>query len=245
MPARRDHPPLAFPHGDHVAVPNAGEFTRRPQAQKFRPALGFHEPGRIIVRRAVSFHEGGKMLVRSFLALMPHFPAAEPFGQRQANRAFHFLHQISGEAVMIEMRMREGQVLQRAGTQQPPPQLVPDLEGVVGVHAAVDQRPSRPVVEQPAIDVIGRRRHREPHPEQSRQDISQFAVGRRTRDREFQIIGHLFAHPRPRPIPQDLKPAPRPERRGELTRFGRVINAAGMVMLPGQGRTAGIFRSSP
>ena len=134
------------------------------------------------------------MLVRPFLALMPHLPAAEPFGQRQANRAFHFLHQISGEAEMIEMRMREGEVLQRAGAQQPPPQLVPDLEGVVGVQAAVDQRPSRPVVEQPAIDVIGRRRHREPHPEQSRQDIGQFAVGRRTLDREFQIIGH-YSHP--------------------------------------------------
>ena len=190
MPACRDHPPLALPHGDHIAVPDADEFARRPQAQIFRPALGFHDPGRIIVRRAVSFHEGGKLLVRPLLALMPHLPAAEPFGQRQANRAFHFLHQISGEAEMIEMRMREGEVLQRTGAQQPPPKLVPDLESVVGVHAAVDQRPSRTVVEQPAIDVIGRRRHRQPHPEQSRQDVRQFAIGRRTLDREFQIVGH-------------------------------------------------------
>ena len=119
MPARRDHPPLALAHGDHVAVPNAGEFARRPQAQKFRLALRFHDPGGIIVRRAVSLHEGGKMLVRSFLALMPHLPAAEPFGQRHANRAFHFLHQVSGEAEMIDMRMREGEVLQRAARSSP------------------------------------------------------------------------------------------------------------------------------
>ena len=61
------------------------------------------------------------MLVRSFLALMPHLPAAEPFGERHANSAFHFLHEVSGEAEMIEMRMREGEVLQRTGPQQPPP----------------------------------------------------------------------------------------------------------------------------
>ena len=40
MPARRDHPPLALPHGDHVAVPNASEFTRRPQAQNISTGAG-------------------------------------------------------------------------------------------------------------------------------------------------------------------------------------------------------------
>ena len=92
---------------------------------------------------------------------------------------------------MVEMRMREGNVLQGTAAQQSAPQLVPELERVVGVEAAVDHRPPRTVVEQPAIDVIGRRRHRQPHPEQSRQDIRQFAIGRRPLDREFQIIGHL------------------------------------------------------
>ena len=130
---------------------------------------------------------------------------------------------------MIDMRMGEGEVLQRAGAQQPPPQLVPDLESVVGVHAAVDQRPSRPVVEQPAIDVIGRRRHRQPHPEQSRQDIRQFAIGRRTLDREFQIIGHFPPPANPARFQAGLGLSV-----GELTRFGRVINAAGILCLPGR-----------
>ncbi len=193
MPACRDHPPLALPHGDHIAVPDANEFARRPQAEIFRPALGCHDPGGVIVRSAISLHEGGKLLVRTFLALMPHLPAVEPFGQRQAHRAFHFLHQISGEAEVIEMRMREGEVLQRTAAQQPAPKPVPDLERIVGVQAAIDQRPSRAVVEQPAIDVIGGRRHRQPHPEQSGQDVRQFAIGRRALDREFQIIGHSFS----------------------------------------------------
>jgi len=51
--------------------------------------------------------------------------------------------------------MRQGEILQRTATQQAAPELVPDLENVVGVKAAVDQGPSRPVVEQPAIDVMG------------------------------------------------------------------------------------------
>ncbi len=190
MPACRDHPPLALPHGDDIAVPDADEFARRPQAEIFRLALGFDDFRGVIVGGAVSLHEDGKLLVRSLLALMPHLPAVEPFGQRQPHRAFRFLHQIAGEAVVIEMRMGEGQVLQGTGAQQPSPELVPDLENIVGVHAAIDQRPSRAVVEQPAIDVIGHRRHRQPHPEQSGQDVRQFAIGRRTLDGELQIIGH-------------------------------------------------------
>ena len=155
MAACRDHPPLPLPHGDDVAVPDADEFARRPQAEIFRLALGFDDVRGVIVGCAISLHEDGKLLVRSLLALMPHLPAVEPFGQRQPHRAFRFLHQIAGKAEVIEMRMGEGEVLQGTGAQQPAPKLVPDLENVVGVHAAIDQRPSRAVVEQPAIDVIG------------------------------------------------------------------------------------------
>ncbi len=156
-------------------------------------ALGLGDLCSIVVRGAIPLQEGGKMLVRPFLALVPHLPAAEPFGQRHANAALHFLHEEAGEAEMIGMRMREGEVLQRAGPQQPPPQLVPQFKTVVGVEAAVDHGPSRAVVEQPAIDVIGCIRHREPHPEQPRQHIGQFAIGRRALHREFQIVGHLIA----------------------------------------------------
>ena len=98
MPACRDDAPFALAHGDHIAVANAREFARRPPAEIFLMALGFHDLGRIIVRRAVSFQEGGKLLVRSVLALMPHLPAAEPFGERHANAALGFLDEECGEA---------------------------------------------------------------------------------------------------------------------------------------------------
>ena len=75
MAARRDHPPLALAHGDQIAVPDANEFARRPQAEKFRPALGSHDLGGIVVGGAVALHEGGEMLVRPLLALVPHLPA--------------------------------------------------------------------------------------------------------------------------------------------------------------------------
>jgi hypothetical protein len=195
MPARRNHPPVAPSHGNHLAVANAREFARRPPAEKFRPALGFDDSCGILVRRAIPLQEGGEVLVRTFLALMPHLPAAEPFGQRHANAAFHFLHEESGEAAMIHVRMRQGEVLQRTAAQQAAPELVPHLECIVSVEAAVDHGPSRPVVEQPAIDVIGRRRHRKPHPEQPRQHIRQIAIGRRALHREIQIVGHVTGYP--------------------------------------------------
>jgi hypothetical protein len=192
MSARRDHAPVASSRGDHFAVANARELARRPPAEKFRPSLRIHDPCGILVRRAVALQEGDEVLVRTFLALVPHLPAAEPFGERHANAAFHFLHEESGEAGMVGMRMRKSEVLQRTAAQQSPPQPVPHLERIVGVQAAVDHGPSRPVVQQPAIDVIGRRRHRKPHPEQPRQNIRQFAIGWRALDCEVQIVGHLL-----------------------------------------------------
>jgi hypothetical protein len=160
------------------------------RAQIFRFALRFHDPRGIIVISAVTLHEDRKLLVRLLLAFVPQLPAAEPFGQRQANRAFRFLHQKAGKTEMIEMRVGEGEILQRTTAQQSLPKLVPDFKDVVGVHAAVDQRPARAVVEQPAIDVVGRVWHRQPHPEQAGQEVRQFAKGRRALHREFQIIGH-------------------------------------------------------
>jgi hypothetical protein len=126
---------------------------------------------------------------------------------------------------MIEMRVREDEVLQGSAAQQSAPQLVPHLERVVGVQAAVDHRPVRPVIQQPAVDVIRRRRHRQPHPEQSGQDIRQFAIGRRALDREFQIIGHLCP-----PSPPCMHSGRRPDHHRELTRFKQPINAEGTVM---------------
>ena len=223
MPARGDHPPLALAHRDHVAVADADEFARRPRAQIFRWALRRHDPSGILVRRAVSFHEGGKLLARPFLALMPHLPAAEPFGERHANRAFHLLHKISGETEMIGMRMGDGEVLQGTGAQQPPPQLFPDLKAVVGVEAAVDQRPSGSVVEQPAIDVIGRRRHRQPHPEQFWQHVRQFAKSRRALHREIQIVGHFAPH---------FQARAQPERHASLRDLARPSTPQRFSLLP-------------
>src|SRR6478672_12613495 len=119
MAACSGHPPLAFSHRDQIAIANANEFARRPQAEKCRPALGSHYLLGIIVGSAVALHEGSEMLVGPLLALVPHLPRVEPFGQWQAHRAFHLLHEITGKAEMIEMRVREDEVLQRAAAEQP------------------------------------------------------------------------------------------------------------------------------
>src|SRR5664279_2046955 len=193
MSSRRDHTPLALPHDDGVAVTYAREFARRPQAEILWLALRSHNRRSIVVRCTIALYIGDKLLVQPLLTLMPHHPPAEPFGKRQAHHAFRFLRQISGETGVIDMRMCQGEVLQWTAAQQPSPQLVPNLENVVGVHAAVDQRPAGTVVEQPAIDVIEHHRNRQPHPEQAGYDVRQFAICRWALNSEIQIIGHFFS----------------------------------------------------
>ena len=190
MSSCRDHPPLTLPHDDGVTVTDAGELARRPQAKVPLLALRSDDRRGILIRCAIARHEGDELFANPLLALMPHQPAVEPFGKRQAHCAFRFLHQISGKAEVVDMCVRQGEILQWTAAQQPSPQPVPDLEDFVGIHAAVDQRPAGTVVEQPAIDVIERQRNGQSHPEQSGQNVRQFAIGRRALNGEFQIVWH-------------------------------------------------------
>ncbi len=177
----------------------------------------------VLVGGAVALHERDELLVQPLLALVPRQPGGQPLGDRQAHRAFHLLHQIAGKADVIDVRVGQCEVLQRTAAQQPAPQLVPDLKDIVGVHAAVDQRPARPVVEQPAVDVIETKRHRQPHPVEAGQDVGQLAIGRRPLHGEAEIfveavaLRHVPRPPlsrRPGHILRDAPPSPFRLRRG-------------------------------
>ena len=87
--AGSDDAPVALAHGDDVAVLDAHEFARRPQAEIFRRTLRSHHRGDVLVRRTIALHVGGELFVRTLLALVPHHPAIQPFGERQPHRALH------------------------------------------------------------------------------------------------------------------------------------------------------------
>ena len=107
-----------------------------------------------LVARAVALHVVDEDVVDADVALVPHQPAVQPFGERQPRRAFVFLHEIAGEADVIDVGVGQGEVLQGPARNSPFHSLsqISKISSVFMPQSIM--RPARTIVEQPAIDMV-------------------------------------------------------------------------------------------
>jgi hypothetical protein len=116
----------------------------------------------------VVLHTG---MVLTQLARAVRHLADEKFGLRAPEIDTEALGQPSGVAHVVGMKVRDDHLRDRTTTQVSGEDLLPQGADVGQAHAGVDDRPPRPVLEQPQVDVIELEGQRHPEPRHTGRDF--------------------------------------------------------------------------
>ena len=117
-------------------------------------------------------------------------PRHQPRGARGRKRG-PLIHEPAHKADVIRMIMRANHAGHGLACQWSGQQLFPNLAGLFGVKAGVDDCPAVPVIQRIDIHMIQRHRQRQPHPQHTIGDGDRLALGGRFGERIADASGHL------------------------------------------------------
>ena len=98
----------------------------------------------------------------------------------------------AGKPDMVGMVMRDDDPPHRPAAEIAGKELLPQRGRLSPGKAAIDDRPARPVFQEPQIDVVERKGQRHAQPQNAGGDQVRLARRRRRRDRKFQHFSHAF-----------------------------------------------------